>query len=77
MDRPDDRRLVARRFRALRLRALLTQAHLGTILDLRRQSVNEIENCRVMPHAKSWDHFCALENRHRVNKTVRSPARWR
>ena len=32
---------------------------------------------RVLPRAKTWNKFKALENRRRVGKKVRSPAHWR
>ena len=77
MDRPDDRRVVSRRFRSFRRRALLTQAHLAAILELCRQAVNTIESGRVLPHLETWNKFCFLELRHRAGRQVRSPARWR
>jgi DNA-binding XRE family transcriptional regulator len=62
--RPEYKAAVAERFKALRRRARITQAQLGDILGICRQSVNEIENSRVMPQYSTLDKFTQLEARH-------------
>lgn len=55
---------IAKRFKALRRKARMTQATLGHIIDICRQSVNEIENRRVYPHYTTIDRFSDLEAKH-------------
>ena len=57
-------RTIAERFRALRQKARITQKRLGDIIGVCRQSVNEIENNRVMPHCSTVERFKELEARH-------------
>ena len=52
------------RFRALRRKARITQETLGTIIGVCRQTVNEIENRRVVPHYSTVERFCHLEAKH-------------
>jgi DNA-binding XRE family transcriptional regulator len=63
--RPSSRFEIAQRFRALRKQSHLTQSHLAEIIGICRQSVSRIENFHVMPHCRTWDKFCALEERHK------------
>jgi DNA-binding XRE family transcriptional regulator len=70
MLRPQDKFEVAKRFKALRRKANITQAQLGDILDICRQAVNEIENSRVMPHYSTVDRFSDLEARHDRERRV-------
>jgi DNA-binding XRE family transcriptional regulator len=74
--RPDHKFVVARRFKALRRKAHLSQSVLGWLIDICRQSVNEIENRRVMPHQSTWDRFCDLEGKHKQPQ-MRLPTVWR
>ena len=76
MDRPWEKREIARRFKALRRKARLSQALLAELLNLCRQAVNEIENGHTMPHAATWSRFCELENRH-AQPLIRMPSHWR
>jgi hypothetical protein len=41
----------------------MSQSCLGRFIGLCRQTVNEIENRRVMPHDSTWDRFCEYEVR--------------
>lgn len=70
--RPREKYKIARRFRALRRKASLSQLLLGEIIGVCRQSVNEIENRRVMPHPSTWARFSELEARHNRPKIVLS-----
>jgi len=74
--RPDHKFVVARRFKSLRRKAHLSQSVLGWLIDICRQSVNEIENRRVMPHQSTWDRFCDLEGKHKQPQ-MRLPTVWR
>jgi DNA-binding XRE family transcriptional regulator len=62
--RPRNNSEIAKRFRAVRKIGCMTQGQLAGLLGLSRQAVNEIENCRVMPHYSTRDKFDALERRH-------------
>jgi DNA-binding XRE family transcriptional regulator len=74
--RPDNKAAIAGRFRTLRQSVILSQSHLGSIIDICRQSINEIENQHVMPHCATWDKFCRLEADHSRARTVRLPEHW-
>ena len=76
MDRPWEKREIAKRFRSLRRKARVSQSLLGELIGICRQSVNEIERRRVMPHQSTWDSFCDLENRH-AQPLIRMPSNWR
>src|ERR1039457_5149306 len=52
---------ISKHFKALRRKAGLTQLHLGRIIGICRQTVSEIENCRVWPHYTTLDRFCNLK----------------
>lgn len=67
---PEAKTAIAKRFKALRRKANMTQAQLGDILDICRQAVNEIENSRVMPHYSTLDRFSDLEARHERERRV-------
>ena len=58
---PEAKAAIAKRFRTLREKALLSQSDLGEALGICRQSVNAIENCRVWPHFTTMDRFSDLE----------------
>jgi DNA-binding XRE family transcriptional regulator len=73
---PDHKFVVARRFKALRRKAHLSQSLLAEIINICRQSVSEIENRRVMPHQTTWDRFCDLEGKHKQPR-MRLPTVWR
>ena len=73
--RPWERAETAERFRALRRKALLTQKKLGELIRLCRQSVSEIENAHVMPHAETWGRFHDLETKHNQPQII-LPAHW-
>jgi len=73
--RPDHKFVVARRFKALRLKASISQSLLGEIIGICRQSVNEIENRRVMPHSSTWRKFWEFESRHN-QPPMRLPVHW-
>ena len=66
-ERPGDRAEIAARFQNLRCRGphRLTQARLAGLIGICRQSVSEIENARVMPHASTWIRFLDLERKYR------------
>jgi DNA-binding XRE family transcriptional regulator len=74
--RPDDRFVIAKRFKALRRKAHLSQLRLAEIIGVCRQSVNEVENCRVLLHYSTWENFHNLESKHRLGQEVRLPVRW-
>jgi DNA-binding XRE family transcriptional regulator len=74
--RPDHKFAIARRFKTLRKKALLSQSFLARILGVCRQTVNQIERCRVMPHRKTWDNFFNLEAKHRQVRTVHLTMHW-
>jgi DNA-binding XRE family transcriptional regulator len=59
--KPRSRSAVADRFVALRREMGLSQSRLGRYIGLCRQSVSEVENCRVTPHDSTWDRFCDYE----------------
>jgi len=58
---PEAKADFAMHFKALRWRAGLTQTELGHMIGLCRQSVSEIENCRVWPHYTTLECFCKFE----------------
>jgi len=62
--RPQQKSRIASRFKALRRKSLLSQSRLAFALGVCRQSVNEIENRRVLARYGTWERFCALEARH-------------
>jgi DNA-binding XRE family transcriptional regulator len=66
---------TARRFKARRQKALMTQSVLARIIGVCRQSISEIENARVMPNPATWERFCNLEAIHNQPEIV-SPAHW-
>ena len=61
--KPQSRSAIADRFIALRERMGLSQSRLARYVGLCRQSVNQIENCRVTPHDSTWDRFHNFERR--------------
>jgi DNA-binding XRE family transcriptional regulator len=73
--RPDDKFAVSERFKSLRRKAGLTQSDLGRLIGLCRQSVNEIENRRVMPHYTTWNLFCDFEAKHNQPQ-IELPVHW-
>ena len=76
MDKPWEKREIAKRFKALRRKARISQSLLGELIDICRQSISEIENAHTMPHATTWSRFCELENRHK-QPPIRMPSNWR
>ena len=58
---PEAKADIAMHFKDLRRKVGLTQLDLGRDIGLCRQSVSEIENCRVWPHYTTLDRFCDLE----------------
>ncbi len=68
--RPDQKSSIATRFKALRRKSLLSQSRLAFALGVCRQSVNEIENRRVLARYETWVSFCALEARHNQARAV-------
>ncbi len=73
---PQAKASIARRFKALRKKALLTQSDLGDLIGLCRQSVNKIENRRVWPHYTTWDKFREVESNRNLHR-VCFPVNWR
>jgi DNA-binding XRE family transcriptional regulator len=69
-ERPDDKREIAARFRAVRQQGHLTQAELAVQIAICRQSVSEAENCRVKPHASTWLRFLDLERRYKEGEEM-------
>lgn len=59
--RPRDKAEIARRFKALRLNADLTQSYLAGLIGVCRQAVWEIEHERTLPHFTTWGRFAILE----------------
>jgi len=74
---PRGKTAIAKRFKALRRRSLLSQSRLGEILGLCRQSVSEIECRRVLLHPSTWRRFQGLEAKHDRAQVVRLPRHWR
>ena len=74
--RPDQKSTVARRFKALRSKAHVSQSLLAGLIGICRQSVSEIENQRVMPHPSTWARFSELEARHKQPR-IPMPKHWR
>jgi hypothetical protein len=66
---------IRRRFIALRKKTRLTQKKLGDIIRLCYQQISEIENAHVIPHARTWARFAALEKKHR-QRPVEMPTHW-
>jgi DNA-binding XRE family transcriptional regulator len=60
--RPDTRREVAERFRALRHDALLTQRMMADAVGICRTSISEIESCRVRLWLGTWEKFHVMES---------------
>jgi DNA-binding XRE family transcriptional regulator len=54
----------------LRRKSGMTQARLGDIIGICRQSVNEIENRHVYPHYTTIRRFADLEQRHEEGRRV-------
>jgi DNA-binding XRE family transcriptional regulator len=73
--RPDDKAEIARRFKAVRRRAFLTQRQLTGLIGICRQAVSEIENKRTSPHFSTWDRFAALEAKH-MQRRIKLPVHW-
>jgi len=59
--KPQNRSAIAERFFAVRRKERLSQSQLGEYIGLCRQSVNEVEKCRVTPHDSTWNRFCGYE----------------
>jgi DNA-binding XRE family transcriptional regulator len=72
---PEARAAIAARFKGVRKKAKLSQAQLGDLIGLCRQSVNKIESCHVWPHYTTWDRFCDFEAKHNQPQIV-LPAHW-
>lgn len=70
---PEAKADIAARFKALRRKAMLSQADLGNLIGICRQSVSKIENCRVWPHYTTSDRFSDLEVSHEQARRVRLP----
>ena len=69
---------IARRFKALRRKAGITQRQLGEIIGVSRSRINEIENRPTMPDLfTTWKRFTELEDRHRQARKIRWPLHWR
>ncbi len=62
--KPRDKFAVAKSFKALRQRSLMSQAGLAGVIGLCRQSVNKIENGHVTPHYTTLQKFRNLEAKH-------------
>ena len=62
--RPDDKTEIARRFKALRRHADLTQHRLAELISICRQAVWDIEHERTLPHFTTWGRFAILEGKH-------------
>jgi DNA-binding XRE family transcriptional regulator len=73
--RPWEKSEIAKRFRSLRRKARLSQSLLAEFIGVCRQSINEIENRRVMPHSSTWNRFCDLEAKHNQPRIV-LPVHW-
>ena len=67
---PEAKTAIAKRFKALRRKAHITQKKLGDIIGICRQAVNEIENRRVYPHYTTLDKFSDLEAKHMPDSTM-------
>lgn len=74
--RPWEKSETARRFKALRRKARVSQSLLAESIGICRQSVSEIENRHVMPHPSTWARFSELEATHKKPK-IRMPKHWR
>jgi DNA-binding XRE family transcriptional regulator len=74
--RPQDKAEIARRFRALRRRARLTQRCLAELIGVCRQAVSEIENKKTLPHYTTWDRFAAREAKQKEAR-ITLPVHWR
>jgi DNA-binding XRE family transcriptional regulator len=61
---PQAKAAIAKRFKRLRKKVLLTQAQLGIFIGLSRQSVSRIESCRAFPHFTTLNRFSEFESRH-------------
>jgi DNA-binding XRE family transcriptional regulator len=72
---PEAKADIAMHFKDLRRKVGLTQLDLGRNIGLCRQSVSEIENCRVWPHYTTLDRFCDLEAKC-FQSQVRFPEHW-
>ena len=73
--RPWEKSEIAKRFKALRRKARISQSLLGELIGTCRQTISEIENRRVIPHQSTWDSFCDLEVRHNQPRIV-LPVHW-
>lgn len=67
---------IALRFRALRMKAHLTQNDLGHQIGIGRQAVNEIENCHAVPHRSTWGRFRELECNYEQGVRIHLPEHW-
>jgi DNA-binding XRE family transcriptional regulator len=77
---PEAKAEIAARFKALRREAILSQSDLGDLIGICRQSVSEIENCRVWSHYTTLNRFSDLEASHeqaRLARLPRFPKHWR
>jgi len=70
--RPKDRTVIAKRFETFRAncRIPMTQAQLGEVIGISRQTVSNIESAQVLPNYITWDKFCELEARHAEARAV-------
>ena len=73
--KPDGKAEIARRFKALRRRSLLTQRQLAGLIGICRQAVSDVENKRTVPHFTTWDRFAALEAKHELAR-IELPVHW-
>lgn len=62
--RPWEKSEITERFKALRRKTHFTQSRLGELIGICRQTINEIERGRVMPHEGTWKRFYELESKH-------------
>src|SRR5271154_4076564 len=56
-----DKAEIARRFKALRRHASLTQHYLAGLIGVCRQAILDIENMRTFPRYRTWSRFAILE----------------
>jgi transcriptional regulator with XRE-family HTH domain len=73
--RPLEKSETAKRFKALRRKARLSQSLLAEFIGVCRQTVNKIERRRAMLHSSTWARFSELEAKHNAPKIV-LPAHW-
>jgi DNA-binding XRE family transcriptional regulator len=70
METGRDRFAIAKRFKALRRKSVMSQDQLGRVIGICRQAVNRIENGHVTPHYTTFDRFCKLEAKHEKARAV-------